>query len=104
MLKRVMVPLHRVKTPLMWGSSVLVVMIGLSPWSFDMRATFLMSKDRSEAPLMEDTSPERTDDSEHSLDAQTEPIIWGDQRHAQEGYPAAANSRGSPFREGMSGG
>ena len=78
MLKRVMVPLHRVKNPLVWGSSVLVVMIGFLQWSFDMHDTFLMGKDRSEAPLMKDTSPERTDDSEHSLDAQTEPIIWGD--------------------------
>ena len=75
---RVIGPWHRVKTPLAWGSSALVIMIGLSLWSFDVRGTLQMDRDRSEAPLAEDASAVRTGGDEHGFEAQTEPVVWGD--------------------------
>jgi hypothetical protein len=67
-----------VKTSLAWGSSALVIMVGLSLWSFDVRGTLQMDRDRSEAPLTEDASAVRTGGDEYGLEAQTEPVVWGD--------------------------
>ena len=82
-LTRVKMPLHRVKTPLVWGSYILVVMIGLSLGPFDMSNTPRLGEDRAEAPVLEESIPQWTDTGEYSLDAQTEPIIWTDHPHAQ---------------------
>jgi hypothetical protein len=71
-------------------------MIGLSQWSFDLHHSLLMGNDQLEAPLGDETSPERTSESKYSDDAQTEPIIWGDSPHAQHGHPQAAQSQVDP--------
>ena len=89
-------PIHRAKTPLVWGSSVLVVMIGLSQWSFNIRHTLPVADDRSEAPLRDDTGPERTSDSEYSGDAQTEPASWDDSPNVPRGHPQPAQSQVDP--------
>lgn len=83
----------RVNNPLVWGSALLVVMIGLAEWSFDIHDTVPMGNDRLEAPLLDDIRPEWFGDSDHIGDAQTEPAIEGDSPHAQQGYPQAAHSR-----------
>jgi hypothetical protein len=82
-LTRLTIPLHRVKTPMVWGSSILVVMIGLSLWSFDMSSIPCLSEDRAEAPVVEESIPQWTDTGDYNLDARTEPIVWADYPHAQ---------------------
>jgi hypothetical protein len=89
-------PFRRAKTPLVWGCSVLAVMIGLSQWSGDIHDTPPVASDRLEAPWRDDTNLVRAGDSEYSGDAQTEPFIWDDSPHAQHGYPQAAQSRVDP--------
>jgi hypothetical protein len=90
---------RRAKTPLLWGSSVIAVMIGLSQWSTDIHDTLPVGSGQLEAPWRDDTHPEPAGNGEYSGDAQTEPniaqtepLIWDDSPHAQRGYPQAAQS------------
>jgi hypothetical protein len=92
LLHGVRLPSHRVKNRLVWGSSLLVVMIALFQWSSDVHDTLPMGNDRLEPPLLVDTRPERIGDSGHIGDAQAEFPIGGDSPHAQPGYPQAAQS------------
>lgn len=75
-MKRVIVSLRTAKTPLAWASSMLVIVVGLSLWSFGTHNTFQTGMERSGAPAIEGMPPVLGD--ELGLESQSEPIIWGD--------------------------
>lgn len=76
-VKCVIVPFRIAKTPLAWASPMVLIVIGLSLWSFGTQDTFRVGVERSGAPAMEETGTPPGGD-EAGLEAPAEPIIWGD--------------------------
>jgi hypothetical protein len=64
------------KTPLAWAGSMLLIVVGLSLWSFGTHGTFRVGVERPGAPAMEETRMPVGD--EPRLEAPPEPVIWGD--------------------------
>ena len=75
-VKCVIVPFQMAKTPLAWASSMVLIVIGLSLWSFGPHDTFHVGMERSGAPAMEETGTPVGD--EPGLEAPPEPVVWGD--------------------------
>lgn len=76
-VKGAVAPLRMRRTPLAWASSMLVVVVGLSLWSFGTHSTFREGLQQTGAPpITEVRTPPAGE--EIGLEAQPEQIIWGD--------------------------
>jgi hypothetical protein len=70
-------PLQMRKASLAWASSMLMIVVGLSLWSFGSHGTFQVGVKRPTAPPIEETKIPPAGE-EPSPEAQPEHIIWGD--------------------------
>ena len=75
-MKGIIAPLQMAKTSLVWASSIVLIAVSLSLWSFGPQGTFHVGMEQSGAPAMEETGTPVGD--EPALEAPPEPVIWGD--------------------------